>query len=112
MTTRFTWAQIGIEGTEAPQELAEAADVVIAIGTRMQDLTTGSWTTFAKDAKFININAARFDAHKHLALPVVGDALESLNDLDAQLGDWKAPETQMQTAQKLYADWNTALDEG
>ena len=103
---------MGIEGTDAAKALAEAADVVIAVGTRMQDFTTGSWTTFAKDARFININAARFDARKHRALPVVGDALEALNDLDAALGDWSAPSAQMETAQRLYASWNTLLDEG
>ena len=103
---------MGIEGTEAARELAEAADVVIAVGTRMQDFTTGSWTTFAKDAKFININAARFDASKHFAQPVVGDALECLTELDAALGDWTADPTQMQMAQQLYADWNAFLDAG
>ncbi|WP_299368940.1 3D-(3,5/4)-trihydroxycyclohexane-1,2-dione acylhydrolase (decyclizing) [uncultured Tateyamaria sp.] len=101
---------MGIEGTEAARELAEAADVVIAIGTRMQDFTTGSWTTFSKDAKFININAARFDASKHFAQPLVGDALESLAELDDALGDWKADPAQMQMAQQLYADWNAFLD--
>lgn len=103
---------MGIEGTDAAKDLAESADVVIAVGTRMQDFTTGSWTTFAKDAQFININAARFDARKHRALPVVGDALEALNDLDAALGDWKAPHERLQTARKLYADWNKMLDSG
>ena len=103
---------MGIEGTEAARELAEAADVVIAVGTRMQDFTTGSWTTFAKDAKFININAARFDASKHFAQPVVGDALECLAELDETLGDWKADPSQMQTAQQLYSEWNAFLDAG
>lgn len=103
---------MGIEGTDASRELAETADVVIAVGTRMQDFTTGSWTTFAKDTKFININAARFDASKHFAQPVVGDALECLADLDAALGDWACDPVQMQRAQTLYAAWNKALDEG
>ena len=101
---------MGIEGTEAARELAETADVVIAVGTRMQDFTTGSWTTFARDARFININAARFDASKHFAQPVVGDAREALAELDEALGDWKADPARMQTAQKLYADWNAFLD--
>ncbi|MDP7564435.1 MAG: thiamine pyrophosphate-binding protein, partial [Arenicellales bacterium] len=48
---------MGIEGTDAAKELAEDADVVIAVGTRLQDFTTGSWTTFASEAQFININA-------------------------------------------------------
>jgi len=103
---------MGIEGTDASKELAETADVVVAVGTRMQDFTTGSWTTFAPDTKFINMNAARFDASKHFALPVVGDALECLSDLDAALGDWACDPAQMARAQKLYADWNTELDAG
>ncbi len=103
---------MGIEGTEAARELSETAEVVIAIGTRMQDFTTGSWTTFPVDTRFININAARFDAMKHRAHPVVGDALESINDIDAKLGNYKAPAKRLETAQRLYADWNRFLDKG
>lgn len=103
---------MGIEGTDAAKELAETADVVIAIGTRLQDFTTGSWTTFAHDAKFITINAARFDAGKHRALPVVGDALVSLQEISDALGDWSCPPERMQHAQALYADWNREVDAG
>ncbi len=102
---------LGIEGTDAAKELAEEADVVIAIGTRLQDFTTGSWTTFAQDAKFITINAARFDARKHRALSVVGDALECIEELDAATDDWAADPALMVRAQELYADWNRMLDE-
>ena len=52
---------------------AAAADVVLCVGTRLQDFTTGSWTVF-DDALLIGLNAARFDAGKHHALPLVGDA--------------------------------------
>lgn len=103
---------MGIEGTDASKVLAETADVVIAVGTRMQDFTTGSWTTFAPDTKFLNINAARFDASKHFAQPVVGDALEALREIDEALGDWTCDPAQMARAQKLYADWNAELDKG
>jgi len=103
---------MGIEGTDAAKELAEDADVVIAVGTRLQDFTTGSWTTFAPETQFININAARFDARKHRALPVVGDALESLRELDAALGDWICDPARMEEARRLYADWNRMLDHG
>ena len=69
---------MGIVGSTSANALAEEADVILAIGTRLQDFTTGSWTAFRKDAKFIAINAARFDAIKHRALAVVGDALETV----------------------------------
>jgi 3D-(3,5/4)-trihydroxycyclohexane-1,2-dione acylhydrolase (decyclizing) len=103
---------LGIEGTDAAKVLAEEADVVVAVGTRLQDFTTGSWTTFAPDARFININAARFDAHKHGAVAVVGDALEALQELDTALGDWHCDPAHMNTAQQLYAAWNVMLDAG
>ncbi len=108
----FYVGPMGIEGTEAARQLSETADLVIAIGTRMQDFTTGSWTTFPKDAQFININAARFDAMKHLAHPVVGDALEAITEIDAGLGDWSAPGERMTQAQAWYKEWNDLLDEG
>ncbi len=103
---------LGIEGTDAAMELALSADVVLAVGTRLQDFTTGSWTTFAHDARLICINAARFDAMKHKALPVVGDALESLHELDAVMGDWTCEAARMEDAQARYADWNRRIDEG
>ncbi len=103
---------LGIEGTDAAMELALDADVVLAVGTRLQDFTTGSWTTFARDARLICINAARFDAMKHRALPVVGDALESLHELDAALGDWTCDASRMAEARRLYADWNRRIDAG
>ena len=66
---------IGGLGSSSANHLAAEADVVLAVGTRLQDFTTGSWSLFADDARFIGLNAARFDARKHQALPVVGDAL-------------------------------------
>ena len=103
---------MGIEGTDAAKTLAEGADVILAIGTRLQDFTTGSWTTFARDARFVSINAARFDACKHRSVPVVGDALVTLQEISAALGDWSCPPAHMQNAQALYADWNKEIDKG
>ncbi|MCP4319593.1 MAG: 3D-(3,5/4)-trihydroxycyclohexane-1,2-dione acylhydrolase (decyclizing) [Hyphomicrobiales bacterium] len=102
---------MGIEGTDAAKTLAETADVVVAVGTRLQDFTTGSWTTFPRDARFISINTARADAHKHRAVPVVGDALVALQEIDAALGDWVCDASRMEQSQKLYGEWNAVLDE-
>jgi 3D-(3,5/4)-trihydroxycyclohexane-1,2-dione acylhydrolase (decyclizing) len=101
---------IGIVGSTSANALAAEADVIVAIGTRLMDFTTGSWTAFSRDARFISINAARSDALKHRALAVVSDALEGIDDLDAQLGAWKAPEGHMAHAKELFADWNALLD--
>ncbi|MGO7034897.1 3D-(3,5/4)-trihydroxycyclohexane-1,2-dione acylhydrolase (decyclizing) [Rhizobium ruizarguesonis] len=102
---------IGIVGSTSANALAGEADVILAVGTRLQDFTTGSWTVFHQDAKFISINAARFDAVKHRALAVVGDALETVIELDGALGDWKADPELLAKAQSLFADWNKLLDQ-
>lgn len=102
---------IGIVGSTSANALAKEADVVLAIGTRLQDFTTGSWTAFSRDAQFISINAARFDAVKHRALSVVGDALETIDELDHALGAYKVDAAHMQRAKTLFAEWDNLLDE-
>src|ERR1700733_5009809 len=102
---------LGIVGSTSANALAEEADVVLAIGTRLQDFATGSWTAFRQDAKFIAINAARFDAVKHRSLAIVGDALETVQELDEALGDWRADPSLAKRARALFADWNKLLDD-
>ncbi|HET6469161.1 MAG TPA: thiamine pyrophosphate-dependent enzyme, partial [Geminicoccaceae bacterium] len=102
---------IGGLGSSSANHLASEADVVLAVGTRLQDFTTGSWSLFADDARLIGVNAARFDARKHQALPVVGDALVALEELDEALGDWRASDGWAQRSRQLYAEWNAFIDQ-
>lgn len=102
---------IGIVGSTSANTLAAEADVILAIGTRLQDFTTGSWTAFRADAKFIAINTARFDATKHRSLAVVGDALETIGELDQALGNWSADPALLPKAQQLFAEWNALVDQ-
>ncbi|MFN2628190.1 MAG: 3D-(3,5/4)-trihydroxycyclohexane-1,2-dione acylhydrolase (decyclizing) [Gaiellaceae bacterium] len=82
---------IGVTGADQANRLAAAADVVLAVGTRLQDFTTGSWTVFGdEDLRLIGLNAARFDAAKHRALSLVADAREGLLELGEALGGWRA----------------------
>ncbi len=97
---------IGILGSASANNLAAEADVVLAVGTRLQDFVTGSWSLFAEDARFIGLNAARFDAHKHRAQPVVGDARVALAELSEVLGDWRAPQQWVRHGAEEYAAWN------
>ncbi len=101
---------IGIIGSASANALAAEADVIVAIGTRLMDFTTGSWTVFSSDARFISINAARFDATKHRALAVVGDAREAVTELDQALGDWQAPAGHLPHAKTLFGEWDSLLD--
>jgi 3D-(3,5/4)-trihydroxycyclohexane-1,2-dione acylhydrolase (decyclizing) len=73
---------LGVTGTPAAGKIASQADVVIAIGTRLTDFTTGSHSAFNNpDVKFISINVNAHDAYKMGALPIVADAREALKAL-------------------------------
>jgi 3D-(3,5/4)-trihydroxycyclohexane-1,2-dione acylhydrolase (decyclizing) len=96
---------IGVTGSDSANAIAERADVIVAVGTRLQDFTTGSWTAFATDAQFISINAARHDAVKHRSLPVVGDAKLGLAALQTATTGYSAPSDWVSQAQAERAKW-------
>ncbi len=102
---------IGILGSTSANALAAEADVVIAVGTRLMDFVTGSWSVFAPDARFLSINTGRWDATKHRALAVVGDALETVAEIEAALGDWKTDAGWTRKGRDEFAAWNRALDD-
>ena len=101
---------LGIVGSTSANALAAEADVIVAVGTRLMDFTTGSWTCFSPSARFLSINAARWDATKHRALAVVGDALETVTELDAGLGAWRADSDWTARGASEFAKWNAMLD--
>ena len=97
---------IGVTGTGAANDLAEEADVILAVGTRLADFTTGSWALFQNPARrMIGLNVQPFDAAKHSALPLVADARAGLAALDQALGEWRAPSSWSEAASKAKADW-------
>ncbi|MGI9606358.1 MAG: 3D-(3,5/4)-trihydroxycyclohexane-1,2-dione acylhydrolase (decyclizing) [Acidimicrobiales bacterium] len=102
---------IGVTGGTSANALAAEADVVVAIGTRLLDFTTGSWTVFKNDAvKIIAINTARFDATKHHSAPVVADAREALTELTQLLPDYRADDDWGTTAANEVAQHNAYID--
>ncbi|MFD0980592.1 3D-(3,5/4)-trihydroxycyclohexane-1,2-dione acylhydrolase (decyclizing) [Tropicimonas aquimaris] len=102
---------IGVTGSDSANAIAEQADVILAVGTRLQDFTTGSWTAFARDARIVSINAARHDAGKHRALPVVGDAKRALEALGAAMAGYRAPESWTELARRERACWDAYVAE-
>ncbi|EBW2353203.1 3D-(3,5/4)-trihydroxycyclohexane-1,2-dione acylhydrolase (decyclizing), partial [Salmonella enterica subsp. enterica serovar Enteritidis] len=97
---------VGVTGTEASNRLAEEADVVVAVGTRLQDFTTGSWALFRDEGKtIIGLNVQPFDAAKHRALPLVVDAREGLKELQQAVGAYKAPGAWTRNAMDGKSDW-------
>ena len=96
---------IGVTGSDSANAIAEQADVILAVGTRLQDFTTGSWTAFAQDARLIGLNVARHDAAKHMSQTVVGDARLGLEALSEALAGYQAPHEWTAQAQAERADW-------
>jgi 3D-(3,5/4)-trihydroxycyclohexane-1,2-dione acylhydrolase (decyclizing) len=102
---------IGVTGCTGANNLAAQADVVVAIGSRLLDFTTGSWTVFANpEVKFIGINAARFDAVKHRSLAVVGDAKVTLAELSPLLGSYRTDDVWRATAAAETATYHSYID--
>lgn len=97
---------VGVTGSSASNLLAEQADVVLAVGSRLQDFTTGSWALFkAEGVTIIGLNTQPFDAGKHRAQPLVADAKAGLELLGARLGDWRTPASWTGLAATAKADW-------
>ena len=94
---------IGVTGSDSANAVAKLADVILAVGTRLQDFTTGSWTAFSHDAKIIGMNVGRHDAAKHLSLTVVGDAKLSLPALGTE---YKSPAEWTSYTQSARATWS------
>lgn len=101
---------LGIVGGSSANTLAREADVVLAVGTRLQDFTTSSWTGFASDVRMVTVNAARFDAVKHGAQAVVGDARETLLELDEALAGWTAPAAWAERTREVAGRWDAEVD--
>ena len=92
-------AGIGVNGTRAANELARDADVVLCVGTRLSDFTTGSHSLFQHpDVRFVGINVNAADAHKLSATPVVADAREALDALRAGAVGRRPPRTRPSAA--------------
>tara|TARA_Y100001970_G_scaffold285245_1_gene404412 strand:+ start:629 stop:2473 length:1845 start_codon:yes stop_codon:yes gene_type:complete len=102
---------IGGLGGKAANNLAKQTDLAIAIGTKLADFTTGSWSNFENTKfKLVSINVSRFDANKHMAHSVVGDAKVSIEDLSRALGSWKAGNEWYKKSRNELKIWNNYVD--
>jgi 3D-(3,5/4)-trihydroxycyclohexane-1,2-dione acylhydrolase (decyclizing) len=97
----------GVDGSACANEIAETADLVIGVGTRFQDFTTGSWALFkAPGRKLVSINVQSYDALKHGAMGLVSDAKVALEKISAALGDDKKSAFDPQSR----LDWLSRVD--
>ena len=98
---------VGTTGTLAANRVAAKADLVIGVGTRYSDFTTGSKTAFQDTrVRFININVADADAHKLGGLALTGDARATLEVLTERLEGWAVAPEYRQLCTKLHEEWD------
>ena len=107
----FNAGAIGVTGSSAANTLAEDADLIIAIGTRLQDFTTGSGLLVGKaDSQILSINVARHDLAKRSAITLCGDALRCLLDIDSALDKPGIDASWSAKSKSLLATWNAEVD--
>ena len=98
---------IGVTGGEPANSVCADADVILGIGTRFQDFTTGSWGLFANpDRTVISLNTQAHDAEKHGAMPVMADAQAGLAELGQALAGYSASAP----VATLKSDWFSKVD--
>ncbi len=103
---------IGVTGSSAANRAAEQADVILAVGTRLGDFTSGSRALFGNPGrKIIGLNVQAFDAGKHFALPLVGDARVTLELVSSHLDNRRAPSAWTAECQAAMAPWRAAVAE-
>ena len=101
---------IGVTGSNSANAMAVDADVVICVGTRLQDFTTGSWTCFSDKAQLVSVNPARFDAHKHMATAVVGGAQSSLPAISQLIGNFSTASDWLEKLNLEQSQWSLVRD--
>ena len=102
---------IGVTGTPGANILAREADLILGVGTRYSDFTTASQSAFQHPSvRFININVCEFDAGKQAALPLVGDAKVTLEELRSLLTGVRVQDSYSAQMQKFRASWEQEVD--
>ncbi len=102
---------VGVTGTPGANILAREADLIIGIGTRYSDFTSASKTAFQNpNVRFLNINVAEFDSYKHAALPLTGDAVVTLEELQNIMTGYAIEESYRLAIAKFREDWEKEVD--
>lgn len=107
----LNFGPVGVTGCESANIVSEKADLVIGVGTRFQDFTTGSWALFKNpNRKILALNVQPYDSAKHDAIPLVADAKVGLEKISAALGDHRfaSPDAGLKASWFAKADAVTA----
>jgi 3D-(3,5/4)-trihydroxycyclohexane-1,2-dione acylhydrolase (decyclizing) len=102
---------VGVTGTPGANISAREADLIVGIGTRYSDFTSASKTAFQNPTvRFININVAAFDAYKHAALPLTGDARVTIEELQQTVGGYRVEDGYRNRIEDFRARWENEVD--
>lgn len=102
---------VGVTGAASANRLAREADLVVVVGSRLSDFTTMSKAAFQHpDVRFITVNISEFDAGKHQALPLVGDARATLDEWLPLMQGWQAPAAHRERAAREKESWEREVD--
>jgi 3D-(3,5/4)-trihydroxycyclohexane-1,2-dione acylhydrolase (decyclizing) len=102
---------VGVTGTPGANILAREADLIIGIGTRYSDFTSASKTAFQNSSvRFVNINVSEFDAYKHAAVALTGDARATIMELQHAITDYKVDHQYSATIAAIRTDWEKEVD--
>jgi 3D-(3,5/4)-trihydroxycyclohexane-1,2-dione acylhydrolase (decyclizing) len=102
---------VGVTGTPGANIAAREADLIVGIGTRYSDFTSASKTAFQNPkVRFININVAEFDAYKHAALPLTGDARVTIEELHLAAGNYRVEEAYRSKIERFRSHWEVEVD--
>jgi 3D-(3,5/4)-trihydroxycyclohexane-1,2-dione acylhydrolase (decyclizing) len=102
---------VGATGTLAANRAAKEADLVIGVGTRWTDFTTASKTAFQNpEVRFINVNVADLDAHKHAGVALVGDACATLEALSEALTGYEVEAEYREASKEANREWDREVE--
>ena len=99
---------LGVTGSSAANDLAQKADLVLAIGSRLQDFTTGSNGLIK--GQVVSINVQPHDLAKHNATPLMADAKKAIRAIAQAMGGYATADAYRKEIAALKAEWTKARD--
>ena len=101
---------VGVTGTLAANQAIAQADLIVSVGSRLQDFTTAS-RTLLNHAQLVQVNVAAYDAYKHGAIPLIADAKVALEDVSASLGEYSVSTSWRQSYTEAKKAWDDLADD-
>ncbi|KAB2670917.1 3D-(3,5/4)-trihydroxycyclohexane-1,2-dione acylhydrolase (decyclizing) [Ochrobactrum sp. LMG 5442] len=100
----LNFGPVGVTGADSANAIAAEADLVIGVGTRFQDFTTGSWALFKHPGrKLLSLNVQSYDGSKHGSIPLVADARIGLETLSKAISSYKRQPVNVALKEKWFA---------